>query len=307
MNAPVSDISAAHQPLLFEMMRSFTTLAQRLNLSHAVQELNSTRQTVRRHIAQLEEMRGERLFDVVDRRYELTAAGRAALPDALDLLARAQVWSLGQTGAHGALQYLKARENDWEFYQQQQPLGRIWTDESVLLRETFRAWMMASAEIENPALAHVRPFLMVYRQGEAGWICVEFGLKSAYVNWFGLDFARSNIGRPIAQMPAGEEFGRLLYQSFHDVETTQCARLDHVYTRMPNQGGTSRTTMVYQRLMMPGFFPDRSPAVLNLVVPTANVNIQDLEEEKRAAITQIDPPEFSPEDALFEKMVLGSV
>ena len=44
--------------ILFELLRSFTTLARTLNLSHAVKELRSTRQTVRRHIAQLEEMRG---------------------------------------------------------------------------------------------------------------------------------------------------------------------------------------------------------------------------------------------------------
>jgi len=37
--------------ILFELLRSFTTLARTLNLSHAVKELRSTRQTVRRHIA----------------------------------------------------------------------------------------------------------------------------------------------------------------------------------------------------------------------------------------------------------------
>ncbi|MEP3512466.1 MAG: hypothetical protein ABJN38_11970, partial [Lentilitoribacter sp.] len=36
--------------LLHEMIRSFTTLARTLNLSHAVKELGSTRQTLRRHI-----------------------------------------------------------------------------------------------------------------------------------------------------------------------------------------------------------------------------------------------------------------
>ncbi|MEO1399352.1 MAG: LysR family transcriptional regulator, partial [Pseudomonadota bacterium] len=82
MNAPVKQLKEMNQPLLFEMLRSFTTLAKTLNLSHAVSELNSTRQTVRRHIALLEEMRGEVLFDVVNRRYELTEAGQAALPAA---------------------------------------------------------------------------------------------------------------------------------------------------------------------------------------------------------------------------------
>ncbi|MEL7165183.1 MAG: LysR family transcriptional regulator [Pseudomonadota bacterium] len=302
MNAPVKNLSDTNQPLLFEMIRSFVTLARTLNLSHAVDELQSTRQTVRRHIAQLEKQRGAPLFEVRDRRYELTDEGVASLPEALDLMARAHVWSRGQTGSFGALQYLRAHEDEWQFYQQQQPLGRIWVNDSVLLREAFRAWTMAGSEIESPHLAHVRPHLMVYRQSDTGWICVEFGAKSAYVQWFGIDYARSNIGRPIAQMPAGEEFGRLLYQSFQDIETTQAVRLDHVFTRMPKRGDEAQVTMVYQRLMMAGLFPDGSPAVLTLVVPTANVNIRDLPEEKRTALTQIHSPDFEADEAKFEKI-----
>ncbi len=300
MNKPSGNLATYNQPLLFEMIRSFTTLARTLNLSHAVTELNSTRQTVRRHIAQLEELRGEKLFWIKDRRYELTSAGEAALPEAKDLIARAKVWSRGQSGSHGALQYLKAEEGEWVFFQQQQALGDIWNDDSLLLRETYRAWMMSSCEIENPRLAHVRPYLMVYRHSDAGWICVEFGEKSAYVNWFGRDYARSSIGRPIAQLPAGEEFGRLLYQSFHDIQTTQSARLDHVFTRMPKRDDEKQVTLVYQRLMMAGFFPDKTLAVITLVVPTSDVNISDLNEEQRGAITPIDPPDFDPDNAIFE-------
>jgi regulatory helix-turn-helix LysR family protein len=302
VNAPVKNLADTNHPLMFEMIRSFTTLARTLNLSHAVTELHSTRQTVRRHVAQLEVLRGEQLFQVRDRRYELTTAGAAALPEAQDLILRARAWARGQTGTNDALQYLKAKEGDWVFYQQQQAMGSIWRDPSVLLRETYRAWMMASSEIENECLAHVRPYLMVYRHTDAGWICVEFGEKSAYVNWFGRDYARSSIGRPIARLPAGEEFGRILDQAFHEVESTQMARLDHVYTRMPKRDDGNQATLVYQRLMMSGCFPDRSPAVLALVVPTSDVNIPGVGEEQRAAITEIVPPDFDPADARFEQI-----
>ncbi|WP_299652441.1 LysR family transcriptional regulator [uncultured Tateyamaria sp.] len=300
MNAPTPNLTEMNQPLLFEMIRSFTTLAQTLNLSHAVTELNSTRQTVRRHISQLEALRGEELFRTKDRRYELTEAGEAALPEARELLMHARAWSRGQTGVRSALQYLQAREGDWAFYQQQQPMGDIWDGESILLRETYRAWMMSSGEIESPNLAHVRPFLMVYRNSDSGWICVEFGTRSAYVKWFGQDYARSSIGRPIARLPAGEEFGRMLDQSFLDIQTTQMARLDHVYTRMPERHDAKQATMAYQRLMMAGFFPDRSPAVLTLVVPTINIKIAALDETQRAAMTEITKPDFDPADARFE-------
>ncbi len=208
-------------PLLYEMIRSFTVLAQTLNLSHAVEQLGSTRQTVRRHINQLEIMRGCPLFQVVDRHYLLTDEGRAALPDAKDILARGATWLRGQSGSHEMLPYLRAEVGDWQFYQQQQPIGRIWDDDAVLIREVFRAWTMSSGQIEHPCFAHVRPYLIIYRHSEVGWICVEFGEKSVYVQWFGIDFARSSIGRPIAKMPAGEEFSHLLDQSFYEVEATQ--------------------------------------------------------------------------------------
>lgn len=302
VNAPSPNLSELNQPLLFEMIRSFTTLADTLNLSHAVAQLNSTRQTVRRHISQLEELRGEELFRTRDRRYELTEAGEAALPEARELLMHAKVWSRGQTGMRGSLQYLQAQVGDLVFYQQQQPMGDIWRDESLLLRETYRAWVMGAGEIESPHLEHVRPYLMVYRNSDSGWIVVEFGNRSAYVDWFGVDYARSSIGRPIARLPAGEEFGRMLDQSFLDIETTQTARLDHVYTRMPARDNPTQATMAYQRLMMAGFFPDRSPAVMTLVVPTINVNIAALEEAQRAAMTKIKQPDFDLAEAKFEKM-----
>ena len=76
MTESKENVTSLNQPLLFEMIRSFTTLAKTLNLSHAVSELNSTRQTVRRHIAQLEAVKGETLFTLESRQYHLTEAGR---------------------------------------------------------------------------------------------------------------------------------------------------------------------------------------------------------------------------------------
>ncbi|NNE52365.1 MAG: LysR family transcriptional regulator [Sulfitobacter sp.] len=283
------------------MIRSFVTLAATLNLSHAVKELGSTRQTVRRHIATLEEAMGAPLFFLDDRQYFLTSAGENALPDAKDILARGTTWLKGQSSSIGHLQHLKARVGDWDFYQEQQPLGKIWTDESVLLRETFRAWAMSAGEIEHPNFAHVRPYLIIYRQADAGWICVEFGEKSVYVNWFGRDFARSSIGRPLAQMPAGEEFSHLIYQAFDEVQATQTARLDHVFTRMPRLGAASQVPVAYQRLIFNGFFPDRSPAVLSLIMPVADVAISGLDPEKLEALDPVEPIPFDEEEARFEK------
>lgn len=293
-------------PLLFEMIRSFVSLASTLNISHSVRELGSTRQTLRRHISNLEAAMGGPLFMVEDRRYQLSALGKQALPDARELLARGNLWMRGQMRSVDRLQLLHAETSDWDFYQQQQPLGRIWTDPSVLLRETFRAWAMSGGEIENPLFSHVRPYVIIYRQSDIGWICVEFGQKSVYVNWFGLDYALSSIGRPLQKMPAGEEFSHLIYEAFDEVQSAQMARLDHVFTRMPRQDKGPLIPVAYQRLIMSGFFPDRSPAVLSLVQPVDVPNIEGLSDEQISTLEPIGRLDFPMEKALFEAPGTGS-
>lgn len=302
-NTPASPASPQDQPppaLLFEMIRSFVTLASTLNLSHAVKELNSTRQTVRRHISSLETAMGGPLFTVDDRRYQLTEMGESVLSDAKDILARGITWLRGQTSSQGNLQKLRAHVGDWDFYQQQRPLGDIWQDDSMLMRETLRAWAISSGQIEAETFRHVRPYLIIYRRSEVGWICVEFGEKSAYVSWFGLDFARSSIGRPISQMPAGEEFSHLIYQAFDEAEAKQIARLDHVFTRMPRGPDQRLAPVAYQRLILNGFFPDGSPAVMSLVQPVEDLKIPEVDISGMSDLLPVETPEFTGKMARFE-------
>ncbi|MEP1535849.1 MAG: LysR family transcriptional regulator [Paracoccaceae bacterium] len=273
--------TAPQHPLLYEMIRSFVTLAKCLNLSRAVDELGSTRQTVRRHISQLEESMGVPLFSVQDRRYELTDDGVLALPEAKLLLARGKAWLSREITMADGLQHLTAEKGDWVFFQQEQPLSKIWTkDDNNLMRETFRAWAMSGGEIENKLMNHVRPFLIVFRHTAAGWVCTEFGEQSYYVAWFGKDFARSSIGRPLRQMPAGEEFATMLDEAFHRVEATQSSRLDYVFTYMPKTDGGPAHPVKYQRLMMGGRFPDGSSAVLSMITPRIDLEIFGLDDEK---------------------------
>ena len=178
------------------------------------------------------------------------------------------------------LQHLTAKKGDWVFFQQEQPLSEIWVnDDNLLMRETFRAWAMSGGEIENKLMQHVRPFLIVFRHTAAGWVCTEFGEQSYYVAWFGQDFARSSIGRPLRQMPAGEEFATMLDEAFHRVEATQSSRLDYVFTYMPKIDGGTSHPVKYQRLMMGGRFPDGSSAVLSLISPKSNLEISGLDDE----------------------------
>ena len=265
--------------LLHEMIRSFTTLARTLNLSRAVRELGSTRQTLRRHISLLEDSMGAKLFIVEDRQYRLSPQGELVLPEAQEILARGKVWLQGKSYHINGMQRLgHADPGGWFFYQQRQPLHTIWTDESPFLREVFRSWSMSGGHIEGPEMAHVRPYLMVYRDTPSGWICVELGEKSFYAQWFGWTNARSSIGRPIGEFPGGDEFAVMLTLPFQDIKMTRGARLDQIATIIPRDSEIDPRPAVYQRMLLGGQFPDGSFALIAAVDRANQINIAGVDE-----------------------------
>lgn len=76
--------------MTLEQLRIFAAVAQNLNMTRAAQELNLTQPSVSAAIAALEGRHGLRLFDRVGRSIELSEAGRAFLPEARGVLARAR-------------------------------------------------------------------------------------------------------------------------------------------------------------------------------------------------------------------------
>lgn len=288
--------------LLHEMIRSFTTLARTLNLSHAVKELGSTRQTVRRHIAQLEEAKGVALFALEDRQYRLTEEGKRALPEAQDILARTGFWLKGGVRDIDGLQRLSHVEpSGWSFFQQRRPISDIWQGPSVLMRETLRGWALSAGDIESPHLQHVRPFLLVYRRISEGWICVEFGEESFFVKWFGLAKARSSIGQPLGKMPGGNDFARLLDTSFKEVEATRGIRLDHIYTLAPRIDTGINEPTNYHRLMMAGSFPDGSFALFSLIEPSSDIKIDSIDPADIVVPRSDDCLVFDIKNAKYER------
>ncbi len=273
MNAPL------HHPLLFEMARSFVTLARTLNLSHAVDQLGSTRQTVRRHIETLEAVMGVSLFIVEDRRYRLTPEGEMALPSALSLISRGQLWLQGQLGHIDGMMRL-AYENDdgWSYYQQQQPISEIWNGKSDLLRAAIQGWADSCGHLESEHLAKVRPYALVYRETEAGWICVEVGERSFYSAWWGWANARSSVGRALDQFPGGAEFADIMRVPFLEVKASHSMRLDQVATRVPRDSVGEPVPLAYQRLLMGARMPDGSFALLVFVDRADSVKIQGLDQ-----------------------------
>lgn len=267
-------------PLLYEMVRSFIVLADTLNLSQAVRLLGSTRQTVRRHIAQIEDYLDAPLFDVDERRYRLTQRGEEALPEAREFLARGKVWIGGNTrSSSGLLRLSHETPNGWNFYQQQRPLTQIWDGESPMIKEAFVAWVNSEGRLEHENFQKIRPYVLVYRDSPSGWICIEVGQESFYTNWWGWENARSSIGRPLANFPGGPEFEAMLDFPFREVQANGGVRLDEIVTQIPRDTASGELIpLAYKRLLMASRFPDGSLALISAVDRSRHVTISGLDQ-----------------------------
>lgn len=269
--------------LLFEMMRSFVTLAKTLNLSHAVADLNSTRQTLRRHIASLEAMKGGALFEVKDRRYSLTALGMEILPQAKKLVIESEAWATGQSKLVNGLQYFKHHEDDgWFLYLQQHPISRAFTSSSDMLPRAIKAWGISGGNLGHEEMREVRPVCNIFRRVQNELVFNEVGADSSFASWFGENRAESCVGLPMGWLPADDGVLHFLNAAYWEIEQTQSLRLDHVYTVLPLGEAGTQTPICYERLMLGAHFPDGSPAIISVVRRTYDIEILGLSEtEKR--------------------------
>ncbi len=84
------------------LWRQFVAVAEELHFGRAALRLHMTQPPLTQAIAQMEAVLGYRLFDRTKRSVQLTAAGAALLPEARDLLARAQALpAYGRSSADG--------------------------------------------------------------------------------------------------------------------------------------------------------------------------------------------------------------
>jgi DNA-binding transcriptional LysR family regulator len=76
--------------MTFEQLHAFVVVAEMLSMTRAAERLHLTQPAVSAAIAALEERHATRLFDRVGRHLELTAAGKAFLPEARAVIARVE-------------------------------------------------------------------------------------------------------------------------------------------------------------------------------------------------------------------------
>jgi DNA-binding transcriptional LysR family regulator len=90
------------------LWRQFIAVAEELHFGRAAQRLHMTQPPLTQAIANIERQLGARLFDRTKRSVKLTATGQALLPEARELLARAQsLPAHARAAAHGELGRLR--------------------------------------------------------------------------------------------------------------------------------------------------------------------------------------------------------
>ena len=266
------------------MLRAFVCMSRNLNLSKACQELGATRQTVRRHLTDLERIKGEPLFVVTDRQYQLTPFGQASLDGAKSLLLHLDTWSgqssLTKSFSDGLESSRFVDDEGRQLFSQQHPVSQIGMNGLPLVRQAFVAWGNAETRIEHPAMESIRPYSVLYRKGPAGWVFVDIGTESAYAKWFGWAWSRSAIGKLMNEDNVGDEYNEFIAGAYSRVYDEGGVRLDHIFAYLPKDGG-DHLPVTFQRLLLGCVFPDGTPGLNVLAVITPQVEIDDLGSDLR--------------------------
>ena len=271
------------------MLRAFVCMSRNLNVSRTCQELGATRQTVRRHLSDLERIKGERLFEVADRQYHLTPLGKASLDEAQSILMQLDTWagqsSLSKSFSGGLESSRYTDEDGKEFLSQQHPVSKIALEGLPLIKQALQAWGNAETQIEHDAMLAVRPYSVIYRKGPSGWVFVDIGTESAYAKWFGWAWSKSAIGKLMTEDNVGDEFNEFISGAYSRIYDEGGVRLDHLFAYLPKDGGDP-VPVTFQRLLLGCIFPDGTPGLCVLAAITHRVEIDDLDPANQPAISE---------------------
>ncbi len=270
-----------------EMLMSFVALGSSLNLSHAVETLGVSRQTIRRHIRELEQIKGGELFTLEDRQYQLTDLGQNALASARNLLSLSTEWLLVDKVSTGGLAPTSIVLSDTEWiYIQPHPVINVWTDGVPLLQRGLSDIISSKCQLDHEALEVVRPYALVYREFKDEWICVEVGNKSAYASWVGLSMAKSGLGRDFSRLIKSEAIHTQLLEAYQNARESGGLWYDHVCISVPRSLDGAAVPISYQRLITACSFADGDPAVLILAARTNGINIPALPPERHIKVSE---------------------
>lgn len=241
--------------LLYGYIGSFVKLAYVGDVNLAAEALSVTRQTVKRHIVELEDLLDAQLFDVVASKSRLTSLGNLWLPRAQELMDVASAFLRRKTSANAA--YLSTHI----------PLRHLFNgdDCSPDLRELAYAWKRSDFKLNSD---EILPFLdrcIVYERQNGRWYTRSMGENAAFSQWFGKEEAQKSVGQPISDIATSEElYGEVNYL-LDRVYTQGGLFLTEVACALGKPGHDQRVPVMYQRLMAELVDESGRPVVVSMI------------------------------------------
>ena len=250
-------------------------MGRKLNLSQAADDAGIARPTLRRHVRGFEEMCGRPLFFLDGQSYRVSEFGHRLLPLIEGLLRQSRQLVSPAAAWLGELRYGSVRVDGNAFLIQQHPLNRLWSHDVPTLHRGLQRWTDARGALEAEAWGETRDELVVLRRGPDEWVCVSVGEQSALARWLGWEWAKSAVGKPMAQNPIGNEANELLLAPLDHVASLGGVWYDHVSATFRRPGETQWQRVTYQRLVYACTFPDGSVAVATQVETTDRIDIHE--------------------------------
>ncbi len=283
--------------VFYENLRSFTTVAETLNITKAVDQLGFTRQTIRRHLDDLEAITGEKLFDTKNRQYQLTTAGQDCLAGAKELLAAIHAWAEGNFSPSSGLQKFafQATDSHYFYHSQQHSLYEVWDDGTPILKHGLRVWTSTKSRIEDPAFASLKPYLLIFRKHRGSWLCTHVGNDSSFATWMGQAWAQSAVGKALETDPDNMKDEKFTIDAYDSVSAHGCPRYDHIYAHYASERDDVSRPVAFQRLLVPLRLPDGEPVLGSLVTRTNCIRIDDIVPDKFVKMPQEHLMEFEIE------------
>lgn len=262
--------------VLFDILNSFVCLARSLNLSHASKELGFTRQTIKRHITDLETKIGTPLFDLENRKYVLTEAGKAALPGAKKILLNANSWFDLLTDKLVIKQLKQAEGGANLNVLQKHPVSLLNQEGPECLRNVLLKWVESGGRLEHPSMVEMQSRAVNFRKQGAFWICIHIGQQSSMASWLGEEHASSAAGELLEESPMIGNYAIDAIEAYDETYYTGDLVYDHISAWLPHTKGGSPSIVNYQRLVVPCIFPNNERLVSSFVVRTNDIKINNI-------------------------------
>lgn len=241
--------------LLYGYVRSFVSLAFTGDVEVAARSQGQTRQTVKRHILELENLLETALFEQVGARSRLTEMGALWLPRAQEFSELASAF-LNRKGL-----------NDAEYRSTQIPLRMLLNDgtNSQQLRHFALCWMEGEKSICSGWFEEFSSSCIVYRRIHGAWGARSIGSKSAFRLWYGAEMAQQSEGKTLENMASGDDLGGEVNFLLDSVYTRGGLHFSEVACKLDKPGSAFRVPVLYQRLIAEFIDELERPVVVSII------------------------------------------